>query len=450
MGLNMQLAFPKFLVVFCSLLLSLNALASSQYYLVEDIKNLNLYLWNGPDVKDRMLIGYNLRGGMDFNATTGVICGGVGAASHYLWVANVKSGAKKMLFPPRGVYSSVAPMNNVIISSNDGHCVFTDGNNIYSYSMNVPISKIMFSGPGSDTSEKARRVFFDDKNNVAIAIFDKHFSLLSKSMKGNKLVVHFPKNIKYSLKSLGDFAILSDKGDTLYTSASVEDCDGYGFSAILSINARNGVVNKILLPYLNGIKYKIKQFYIFGDGRKIAMFLEGRVKPAWYIFTANTASRNKVENDSENYKLLFNKYDAGLEIVQYPAGEEYFYSVTTDKGDLIKINLSGDFNVTSFDVKGEMNRAVTVSHGDASYPFVEPKLSIPKKGSAVKVLGDFMVCGDLNNSPDEKNCGSARSGVDAVVQEIRTIESQQFVKISPEKDPNLVFWTVIENVQPVN
>ena len=71
-----------------------------------------------------------------------------------------------------------------------------------------------------------------------------------------------------------------------------------------------------------------------------------------------------------------------------------------------------------------MNRAVTVSHGDASYPFVEPKLSSPKKGSAVKVLGDFMICKDLNNSPDEKNYGSARSGVDAVVQEIRIIESQ--------------------------
>lgn len=95
----MQSTFPKFLVVFCSLLLSLNALASSQYYLVEDIKNLNLYLWNGPDVKDRMLIGYNLSGGMDFNATTGVICGGVGGASSYLWIANVKSGVKKMLFP---------------------------------------------------------------------------------------------------------------------------------------------------------------------------------------------------------------------------------------------------------------------------------------------------------------------------------------------------------------
>jgi len=56
----------------------------------------------------------------------------------------------------------------------------------------------------------------------------------------------------------------------------------------------------------------------------------------------------------------------------------------------------------------------------------------------------------LNNSPDEKNCGSARTGVDAIVQEIRTIESQQFVRISAEKDPTLVFWTVIENVQPVS
>lgn len=42
----------------------------------------------------------------------------------------------------------------------------------------------------------------------------------------------------------------------------------------------------------------------------------------------------------------------------------------------------------------------------------------------MKVLGDFMVCRDLNNSPDEKICGSARSDVDAVVQAIRTIESQ--------------------------
>ncbi|EQA6240015.1 TPA: hypothetical protein ACOEHG_002957 [Enterobacter ludwigii] len=42
----------------------------------------------------------------------------------------------------------------------------------------------------------------------------------------------------------------------------------------------------------------------------------------------------------------------------------------------------------------------------------------------MKVLGEFMVCKDLNNSPDEKSCGSARSDVDAVVQEIRTIESQ--------------------------
>ncbi|HHK9553841.1 hypothetical protein VB265_08740 [Enterobacter sichuanensis] len=209
-------------------------------------------------------------------------------------------------------------------------------------------------------------------------------------------------------------------------------------------------MNKILLPYISGVKYKVKQFYVFEDEREIAMLLEGRSKPAWYVFTTNAVSENNIDNGSENYKLLFNKYDAGLEVVQYPAGDEYFYSVTTDKGDVIKINLSGDFNITSFDVKGEMNRAVTVSHGDASYPFVEPKLYSPKKGSAVKVLGDFMICKDLNNSPDEKNCGSARSGVDAVVQEIRTIESQQFVKISPEKDPNLVLWTIIENVQPVN
>lgn len=74
--------------------------------------------------------------------------------------------------------------------------------------------------------------------------------------------VHFPKSIKYSLKSLGDFASLSDKGDALYTSASIEDRDGYGVSAILSINARSGIVNKILLPYLSGVKYKVKQFYV--------------------------------------------------------------------------------------------------------------------------------------------------------------------------------------------
>lgn len=180
------------------------------------------------------------------------------------------------------------------------------------------------------------------------------------------------------------------------------------------------------------------------------MLLEGKAKPAWYVYTANSASGKNSESSSDNYKLLFNKYDTGLETVQYPVGDDYFYSVATDKGYLIKIDLSGGFNVTSFDVKGEMNGAVTVSHGDAAYPLVEPKLFSPKKGSAVKVLGDYMVCKDLNNSPDKKNCGSARTGVDAIVQEIRTIESQQFVRISAEKDPTLVFWTVIENVQPVN
>ncbi|MBM3062163.1 hypothetical protein GF718_12600 [Citrobacter braakii] len=388
---------------------------------------------------------------MDFNATTGVICGGVGGASSYLWIANVKSGVKKTLFPSRDVYSSFAPVSNVIISSSNGQCIFTDGHNIYSYSMKTPISRIMFSGAANNAAEKTHRVFFDDKNNITIALFDKHFSLLSKSMKGNNLTaVRFPKNINYSLKALGDFASLSDNGDTLYTTASVEDNDGYGFSAILSINVQSGNVKSILLPYLDGLKYKVKQFYIVDGGHKIAMLLEGKAKPAWYVYTANAASGNNSENSSDNYKLLFNKYDAGLEVVQHPAGDDYFYSVTTDKGDLIKINLSGDFNVTSFDVKGEMDRAGTVAHGDASYPFVEPKLSSPKKGSAVKVLGDFMVCKDLNNSPDENNCGLARSGVDALVQEIRTIESQQFVKISPEKDPNLVFWTLIENVQSVN
>lgn len=88
----MKLTFSKVLYVFCSLLFSLNSLASNQYYLVRDINNLNLYLWNGPDVTERMLIGYNLTGGMDFNASTGVICGGVGGASSYLWAADVKSG----------------------------------------------------------------------------------------------------------------------------------------------------------------------------------------------------------------------------------------------------------------------------------------------------------------------------------------------------------------------
>lgn len=190
----MQLTFPKVFFVFCSFLFSLNALASNQYYLVRDIKNLNLYMWNGSNAKDRMLIGYNLSGGMDFNATTGVICGGVGGASHYLWAADVKYGVKKTLFPPKGVYSSVAPMNNVIISSNDGHCIFTDGNDIYSYSLDTPISRIVLSGSASSASEKAHRVFFDDKNNVTIALFDKHYSLLSKSMKNNKLTaVNFPK-----------------------------------------------------------------------------------------------------------------------------------------------------------------------------------------------------------------------------------------------------------------
>ncbi|KGT93071.1 hypothetical protein NH00_02825 [Enterobacter cancerogenus] len=317
--------------------------------------------------------------------------------------------------------------------------------------MNTPISRIMFSSAASNASEKAHRVFFEDKNNITIALFDKHFSLLSKIMKGNKLTaVHLPKNISYSLKSLGDFASISNGGDTLYTSAFVEDNDGHGFSAILSINVRSGVVNKILFPHLDGVKYKIKQFYIVDNERKIAMLLEGKAKPAWYVYTANAAAKNNTDGSSDNYKLLFNKYDNGLNVVQYPAGDDYFYLVTTGKGDLIKVHLTGDSNVTSFYVKGEMNRAVTVSHGIASYPFVEPKLSSPTKGSTVKVLGDFMICKDLNNTPDEKNCGSPRSGVDAVVQEIRTIESQEFVKISPEKDPNLFFWTVIENVQPVN
>lgn len=49
-----------------------------------------------------------------------------------------------------------------------------------------------------------------------------------------------------------------------------------------------------------------------------------------------------------------------------------------------------------------MNLAVTMSHGDASYPFVEPKLPSLKKGSTVKVLGDYMISKNLNNSPDKK------------------------------------------------
>jgi len=142
----MRLTSPKKIVIFCSLLYSLSALANSQHYLVEDIKNLNLYLWNGPEVKDRILIGYNLSGGMDFNATTGLVCGGVGEASSYLWAANVKSGLKKNFFPSSDVYFRTAPINNVVISSNDGHCIFTDGENIYSYNMSSSVSKVMFSG----------------------------------------------------------------------------------------------------------------------------------------------------------------------------------------------------------------------------------------------------------------------------------------------------------------
>lgn len=88
-------------------------------------------------------------------------------------------------------------MSNAIISSSNGQCIYTDGHNIYSYSMNTPISSIMFSGATSKASERARRVFFDDKNNVTIALFEKHFSLLSKSMSTNKLkTVNFPKKHK--------------------------------------------------------------------------------------------------------------------------------------------------------------------------------------------------------------------------------------------------------------
>lgn len=444
----MRLTSPKKIVIFCSLLYSLSALANSQHYLVEDIKNLNLYLWNGLEVKDRILIGYNFSGGMDFNATTGLICGGVGEASSYLWAANVKSGLKKIFFPSSDVYFRTAPINNVVISSNDGRCIFTDGENIYSYNMSSSVSKVIFSG-GGDKTDKPRRLFFNDKNNITVAIFDKHFSLLSKSKSESTLKdVHFSKDIKYSLKSLGDFAYLSDKGDVLYVNAYLEDSGRNEIEnpALLSINTRTGVVNNIYLPRRDNAGYGVEQFYVFNDEHKIAMLLGGRSKPAWYVFTDSGASKN----NGSDYGLLFNKYNSGLKAVQLTSGHDYFYSVTTDKGDLIKINLSGGFNTISFDVKGELNRTVSVSHGEASYPFVEPKLSRPKKGSAVKVLGDYMVCKDLNNSPDEKNCGSARSGVDAVVQDIRTIESQEFVKISPEKDPNLVFWTVVENLQSVN
>lgn len=448
----MRFNIPKVLLLCCSLLPSFSSFAVTRYYLVEDIKNLNLYLWNGPDVKDRMLIGYNLSGGVDFNANTGIICGGVGGASSYLWIANVKTGVKKAVFSSNDLYVRVAPMNNVIISSNDGHCIFTDGKSVYSYSMSDPLSRVVYSGAELDTSEKPRKILFDDKNNITITLFNKHFSLSSKATNESKLnTIHFPKEIKYSLKSLGDFASLSESGDTLYVNASIEDSEGSvdGISAVLLINVQSGIVKKVLLPYVDGVKYKIKQFYIFDNERKIAMLLEGQTKPAWYVFIANPRSDNN-SNNSDGYQPLFNKYDAGLEVVQYPTGDNYFYSVTTDNGDLIKIDLSGDSKVTSFYVKDEMNRAVAVSHGDAAYPFVEPKLSSPKKGSAAKVLGDFMICQDLNNAPDKKNCGSARAGVDVVVHEIRKIESVQFVQISPEKDPNQIFWTVIENVQPVN
>lgn len=69
-----------------------------------------------------------------------------------------------------------------------------------------------------------------------------------------------------------------------------------------------------------------------------------------------------------------------------------------------------------------MNRVIAVSHGDVVYPFVEPEPSSPKQGSAVKVLGDYMICKDLDNSPDENICGSVRAGGDTVMREIRVIE----------------------------
>lgn len=447
----MRLIFTKIHFLFFSLLLSFSCIAGSKFYLVEDIKNLNLYLWGGASVKDRMLIGYDLLGGMDFNGVTGVICGGVGGGSSYLWIADVKNGVKKVLFPPKDVLSVVASMNNTIVSTNDGRCIISDEENIYSYSLNSPVTKILFSGTKTENSEKPRRVFFNDESNKVIALFDKHFSVLSKSMNSNKLIeAHFPQGASYSLKSLGNFATLSKSGTLLYVSAYILDKDENVVPAIVLINTKDGVVNKFILPEVDGGEYKAGQFYIFGDGNEIAVLLEGHTKPTWYMLSTETVPKNNAEDDHDDYKLIFNKYKAGLSASQLPNGVDYFYAVTTDKGDLIKINLSGDADVTSFDVKGEHNRAVTVSHGDGSYPLAAPKTLMPKKGDAVKVLGDYMICKDSGNSPDEKNCGSARSGVDAIVQDVRTFETRDFVKISQKNKPDSFFWTVIENVQVSN
>ncbi|EHT1099472.1 TPA: hypothetical protein ACSJ7Z_003264 [Escherichia coli] len=68
----------------------------------------------------------------------------------------------------------------------------------------------------------------------------------------------------------------------------------------MSINVWDGVANKIILPCLNGVKYKIKQFYIFDGERKIAMFLEGSSKPAWYVYTQNITTGSNSDSSSDN------------------------------------------------------------------------------------------------------------------------------------------------------
>ncbi len=77
----------------------------------------------------------------------------------------------------------LAPVSNTIVSTNDNRCIFFDGNNIYSYSISYFVTKVFF-GAKVEPSEKPRRVFFDDKKNVTIHIFDKYFSLFSKNVKG--------------------------------------------------------------------------------------------------------------------------------------------------------------------------------------------------------------------------------------------------------------------------
>ncbi|WMY72554.1 hypothetical protein RHD99_13795 [Buttiauxella selenatireducens] len=426
------------------LFVSFGGLTSNKYYMVKDIKNLDLYLWNGPDVKDRMLIGYNLMGAVDFNVTSGGICGGVGGGSSYLWIANVKSGEKKAIFPPAGVFSIGAPQDNAIVSTDDGHCVFSDGENVYSYSIKNPVTKVLFEDVHSQHSEKARRIFFSDENNKVVVLFEKSFSVFSSRLNRSKLIeAHFSKNSKYSLKSLGDFATLSNKGRVLYASAYIKDNEENVVSAILLIDSQNGLVSKILPLNSYGNYYNSKQFYVFGNGNKLVTQLQRDTKPAWYTLDPGAS----LSNDNNGYKFLFNDYKAGLEDMQLPHGDDYFYAVTTDKGELLKINLSGHVDVTSFDVKDELNRAVTVSHGEGSYPVVKPNSLQPKDGDTAQLLGDYFICKDLNNAPGEKNCGSARSGVRVLVQEVRKIGEIIFVKISPENDSVNVFWTVIDNLQ---